>query len=86
LGADLKQADGYMFTEVACESPELARYRVKDFWNWHQNFERFREQFQAQFEQFENWLRSARMIENEEFLGAYYEKPADGSEEDLVLS
>jgi hypothetical protein len=41
---------------------------------------------QAEFEQFENWLHSEKLIEKEQFLGAYYEKFGGGSEEDLVLS
>jgi hypothetical protein len=81
----LKQSDGYLLTEVVCESVEFARYRVRDSWSWHQNFERFRDRFQAEFEWFESWLRAEGVIEKQEFLGAYYEK-ADGGEEDLVLS
>jgi hypothetical protein len=39
-----------------------------------------------EFEQFENWICSERLIEREQFLGAYYEKVDPGSEEGLVLS
>jgi len=79
-------ADGYLFTEVWCEVPEARQYRVKDSWAWHRNFERFRDRVQAEFEEFERWLRSKGLIEKEQFLGAYYEKLDDGSEEGLVLS
>jgi hypothetical protein len=79
-------ADGYLFTEVWCEVPEARQYRVKDSWAWHRNFERFRDRFQAEFESFEKWLRSEGLTEKEQFLGAYYEKLDDGSEEGLVLS
>ena len=82
----LHKADGYLVTECRCESAELLQYRVRDFWRWHRNFEVFRSRFQAEFERFENWLGSERVIEREQFLGAYYEKFEDGSEEDLVLS
>jgi hypothetical protein len=82
----LYQAEGYLETEIWCEVPELRQYRVIDFWAWHRNFELFRSRFQADFEHFEDWLRSERLIERELFLGAYYEKPEDGSEGDLVLS
>ena len=82
----LSQADGYLNTETWRESPESAQYRVRDFWSWHRNFEVFRARFQAEFEQFEEWLRLAQVIEGEQFLGAYYEKFDDGSEQDLVLS
>jgi hypothetical protein len=35
---------------------------------------------------FEEWIRSESLITREQFLGAYYEKYGDGSEEGLVLS
>jgi hypothetical protein len=82
----LYEAEGYLLTDVRCESPETRQYRVKDCWNWHRNFEVFRARFQAEFEQFESWIRSEKLIEEEQFLGAYYERFEDGSEEDLVLS
>jgi len=82
----LYRSDGYLLTECWCESPESAQYRVKDFWSWHRNFEIFRARFHAEFEQFEQWLRSERLIEREQFLGAYYEKSEGGSQEDWVLS
>jgi len=82
----LCQADGYLGSQVWCEIPGVRQYRVKDFWNWHRNFEVFRTRFQGDFEFFEQSLHSEGLIEREQFLGAYYEKPEDGSEEDLVLS
>ena len=82
----LYEADGYLRSEFWCESPQSAQYRVKDFWSWHRNFEIFRTRFQAEFEQFENWMRFEGIVREEQFLGAYYEKHDDGSEEDLVLS
>ena len=82
----LYQADGYLLTEAWCESPEASQYRVRDFWIWHRNFEVFRARFQAEFERFEEWLLSEGLIQKEQFLGAYYQKFEDGSEEDLVLS
>ena len=81
----LYQADGYLGTEMWCEVPGSRQYRVKDYWAWHRNFERFRERLQAEFERFENWIRPEGLIEKEQFLGAYYEKYDDGSDEDLVL-
>jgi len=71
---------------MRCESPESAQYRVRDFWSWHRRFEVFRTGFQSEFERFESWIRSERLIEKEEFLGAYYEKFENGDEQDLVLS
>jgi hypothetical protein len=79
----LRQAEGYRFTELRCESAELAQYRVKDFWNWHGNFENFRARFQAEYERFEDWIRSDGMVKSEQLLGAYYEGP--GSEDESFL-
>jgi len=59
---------------------------VKDFCAWHRNFEKFRSQRQVDFERFESWIASEGLIEKEQFLGAYYEKSDEGSEEDLVRS
>jgi hypothetical protein len=81
----LYEADGYLLTEVWCESPAARQYRVRDFWRWHRNFEIFRARFQDELDAFEKRLRAEGLIEREQFLGAYYEKPEDGSE-DLVLS
>jgi len=82
----LYESDGYLATEVRCEVPETRQYRVKDFWAWHRNFEKFRSHRQADFERFESWIVSEGLIEKEQFLGAYYEKPDDGDERYLVLS
>jgi hypothetical protein len=82
----LYQADGYLLSELWCESPQSSQYRLKDFWNWHRNFEVFRARFHAELERFEEWLRSDGLIEKEQFLGAYYERSEGGSEEGLVLS
>lgn len=80
--------EGYLLSEVRCESPESQQYRVRDFWNWHRDFENFRARFQLEYEQFESWIVSERLIEKEEFLGAYYEKQStsDDDGDDLVPS
>ena len=82
----LRQADGYLLSEFCCESPQPAQYRVKDFWSGHRSFEVFRARFQAEFDDFEHWLRFERLVVREQFLGAYYEEFDDGSEDNLVLS
>jgi hypothetical protein len=81
----LYEADGYLLSEVWCESPEQRQYRVRDFWSWHRNFEIFRARLCAEFERFEQWLRFEKVIEREQFLGAYYERFEEGSDEDQVL-
>ena len=82
----LFESDGYLGSEVSCEIPESRQYRVKDYWVWHRDFEKFRSLRQVDFERFEIWIASEGWIERQEFLGAYYERFEDGSEEDLVLS
>jgi hypothetical protein len=85
-GRLLSKAHGYLETEVWCEVPEALQYRVRDFWVWHRDFERFRDVFHAELDRFEEWIRSEGLIGKEQFLGAYYEESDNGSEEDLVLS
>jgi hypothetical protein len=80
----LDEVDGYLLTEVWCESPQAAQYRVRDFWSWHWSFESFRSRFQSEFERFERWLNSDGLLVKVQFLGAYYEN-APGDEGDLVL-
>jgi hypothetical protein len=82
----LYRADGYLLSEVRCESQDSGQYRVRDFWKWHRDFEVFRERFHKEFDRFEAWLRSEGVVEKEQFLGAYYEKFEGGDEQDLVLS
>ena len=77
-------SDGYLMTEVWCESPESRQYRVRDFWAWHRNFEEFRSRFQLEYERFGNWILSDGLIEKEQFLGAYYEK-IDGENDSVVI-
>jgi hypothetical protein len=80
----LYQADGYLLTEVWCESPESRQYRVRDFWAGHRSFENFRSRFQLEYERFGNWILSDGLIEKEQLLGAYYEE-LGGEEDDSVL-
>ena len=80
----LYESDGYLLTEIRCESPESRQYRIRDFWEWHRSFEIFRSRFQLEYERFGSWILSDGLIEKEQFLGACYERKDDG-EEDLVL-
>jgi hypothetical protein len=72
-------AEGYQETEVRCESVEEGRYRVRDFWSWHRDFEVFRGRQQVRYERFESWIFVEKLVEKEEFLGAYYEDRDDDS-------
>jgi hypothetical protein len=75
----LKQAEGFVATDVKCEWVEEGRYRVRDFWSGHRGFEIFRERFSEDFTRFDRQVLE-ELAEKQEFVGAYYE--ADG--DDLV--
>jgi hypothetical protein len=75
----LRRAEGYIGTEVKCESINEGRFRVLDFWSWHRGFEIFRERFAEDFGRFDREA-AEELVEKQEFVGAYYE--ADG--DDLV--
>jgi RecB family exonuclease len=72
----LQQAQGYIATEVKCESPpgvgNVWQYRVRDFWREHRGFEIYRERFSEDFAQFDQQVVD-ELIEQQEFVGAYYE-------------
>jgi hypothetical protein len=77
----LQRAPGYIETETECESVTERRYRVRDFWIWHRNFEVFRERFAAEYDRFELLVSSEGLVEREQFVGAYYVKErGDGGE------
>jgi hypothetical protein len=71
----LRQAAGYIATDVECESVSDGRYRVRDFWRGHRGFEIFRERFSEDFAQFDRQIID-ELVEKQQFVGAYYE--ADG--------
>jgi hypothetical protein len=77
----LSRGDGYLATEIECESVSERRYRVRDFWVRHLGFELFRERFAAEYERFERLILSDGLVERLELVGAYYEdKPGGGDE------
>ena len=68
----LREADGYLRTQVWCESAALRKYRVRDFWSWHRRFQELRERFSEELVRFERDV-VAPLIEKQEFVGGYYE-------------
>ena len=72
----MRRVQGYIATEVKCESVSEGRYRVRDFWIGHRGFEIFRERYSEDFSQFERQI-AAELVEKEEFVGAYYEANGD---------
>jgi hypothetical protein len=68
----LRQGPGYLVTEVRCESEAEERYRVRDFWSWHRDYETFRERYSEGLVEFERQIVDG-LIEKQEFVGGYYE-------------
>ena len=71
-GGLLRRSQGYIATEVKCESSSESRYRVRDFWSWHRDYEVFREQYSEDLAEFERQIVD-RLIARQEFVGGYYE-------------
>ncbi len=80
----LRRAEGFMGTEIWCESPAERRYRVRDFWRSHREFEEFRERFVAEVERFHSLLISEGIVGKFEVVGTYYDERGDG--DDLVAT
>jgi hypothetical protein len=72
----LRQADGFVATELQCETLDDGRYRVRDFWRSHRGFESFRERFADDFAEFDRRIVD-ELVEKQEFVGAYYESDDD---------
>jgi len=77
----LSRGAGYLATEVRCESVLERRYRVRDFWSWHRDFEIFRKRFAVEYAKFESLISAEGPVEREEFVGAYYEELPRGDKD-----
>ena len=72
----MRRAQGYITTEVKCESVSEGRYRVLDFWIGYRAFEIFRERYSEDFSEFERQIVGG-LVKKEQFVGAYYEADSD---------
>jgi hypothetical protein len=70
-------------TEFWSESAVERRYRVRDFWMTHLEFEAFREGFALEYGTFEQLLLAEGVVEKQEIVGAYYVN--EGSDGDLAV-
>ena len=79
----LRRANGYIYTDVESESQVGRRYRVRDLWRSHQEYELFREQYAAKYEKLNELLVAEGLIERQQLVGEYYvDDSSDG--DDLV--
>ena len=74
----LRRAEGYVGTEIWCESSTERRYRVRDFWWSHREFEVFRARFAVEIERFHALLMSEGIVNKFEVVGTYYDERGDG--------
>ena len=79
-------SDGYLGTEVACESQIERRFRVLDFWVSHADFEAFRDRFAARFKRFNELLSDKGLIARQWLAGTYYVADPDDAEGDDLVS
>jgi len=80
----LGRAEGYAGTEIWCESSTERRYRVRDFWRSHREFEVFRARLGSELERFRSLLISEGIVSKFEVVGTYYDERGDG--DDLVAT
>jgi hypothetical protein len=76
----VRRTEGFIRSEVICEAPDERRYRVRDFWTSHFEFEFFRRRFQAEYGKFDQWLLADGLVEKQQLVGAYYEDDSSGDE------
>ena len=80
----LSRAEGFKGTEIWCESSAERRYRVRDFWRSHREFEGFRARLVAEVERFHSLMLSEGIVSKFEVVGTYYDERGDG--DDLVAT
>ena len=79
----LGRVDGFIGTEIRCESDVEGRYRVLDFWTSHWKFEAFRERFAAEYERFNQLVLAEGLVQRQEIVGTYYETDGGGGDESV---
>ena len=78
------RSDGFLGT-LLHRSPGN-RYQVRDCWKSHMDFEDFRERHQYDVEQFQKWLASKELVDQETLLGAFYDNEEPGDDAGLVVA
>ncbi len=79
----LGRMEGFVGTELRCESETEGRYRVLDFWMSHWKFEVFREKFAAEYERFNRLVSAEGLVQRQEVVGTYYETDGGGGDESV---
>ena len=74
----LRQAPGFLVTELQWMGDR--RFRVRDYWSSHREFEAFRAWRQHEVEHFHDWLAGRELVEHETVLGSFYVDDTDWDE------
>jgi hypothetical protein len=83
----LRRSAEYLGTDCRLEAEAERRFRVLDYWLWHESFEDFRRQHQLEYEKFSRLIASENLVERETLLGSFYRGDSDFDEGiDLVPS
>ncbi len=78
-------SEGYIGTDVTCESQVERRYRVLDFWASHAAFETFRKRFAERYARFNELVSGEGSIKRQWLAGTYYiADPNDAEGDDFV--
>ena len=80
----LSRVEGYCGSDLRRRAEAERRYRLRDFWRSHREFEAFREGSSDAIASFREVIAMAALVEREELLGTYYELGAAGEGDDLV--
>ena len=74
----LRGTDGFLGSELVCESRVERRYRLWDFWKSHVEFEAFRTAQQQAIDELAKLNASREVVLKEVQLGAFYiDEPGD---------
>jgi hypothetical protein len=77
----LQKANGFLGTELRCESEIERRYKAFDYWSTHHHFERFRENFKTECERLHRLVESEKILDRELLLGSFYTDGPDLDDE-----
>ncbi len=80
----LRRSNGYIRTELKCESQPERLYKLSDFWMSHVEFEAFREKFAGDYEQLKKLLIAEGLLGKQVWLGSFYTYGDPGDETQLT--
>ena len=80
----LKRSQGFLTSELSCESATERLYRLHDLWTSHLEFETFREKYSVEFDRVKQLLIAEGLLEKQVWLGSFYIYGDPGNETQLA--